>query len=893
MEPDLGLGSILAVEGRNLRVHFPGPEEERLYDGTDAPLQRCRLQPGGTIPSSDGELIIEEVLEKEGLLSYRTQNGWLPESELPPYIDPQGPRDMILDGSWGISSELDLRRDAIWAEHHLRSRSTLGLQGGRIRLYPHQLDSANELCQRPRVRAMLADEVGLGKTIEALLIAHRLLLSERILRILIVVPESLIHQWFAEAWLRFNLPFRLLDEGFLENLEDEEQGLLSQTRVICSQEQLQLSDFSKESWDLLIVDEVHRIDSQSQDGQELSQLCSRIPHVLLLSATPADMNSEEHFLKLSWLEPDVYLDINQYREHQNKNRLIGTALAELTQSETNDLSKLLSFLPGDHLSAESNLETILNSVLDLHGPAYHLVKHTRKTVEGFPLRKVNLISLEGDAKRLIKEWRHEKGDELPFRYQGLEKDPRVIWLKEFLDQLDGEKLLVLVTSRLKVEALTKGLESLGLKDLARFHEGLSLIERDRQAAWFSQEDGPSILISSNLGAEGRNFQVASHLVLMDLSTDPALLEQRIGRLDRIGQERDVTIHLPIISGSPQEGIVRWHHQAFDGFETPWCGVDTIHRDHEASLIKNLERQDPISLDGLIKESQSDYQNLLKKLEFERDHLLEKVWHHPDRSHELEAKVVQEDQDPTLEDFMLQAWEMSGIDAIPLSNRSYRLKANNGYGHPFPGFREHGMSVTFHRPKALKRDDLTFLSWDHPMVRDSIVLLSTGRSGKASVVEVPSSRPNLLLDLCFRVHHSCPSRLHADRFFPPTPIQITLDREGRPIRLKLDGIRKKLKSVKSLPLAPDDIMNWLDGLLSKGEASAKDKASELSLKAEDKRVHEDQRFQRRLEGLIRLNPSISPNELQHHRRQQTEIKKGLSEPVIELDSIRIIICRPEK
>lgn len=893
MEPDLGLGRVEALEERNIRVHFPGPDEVRLYDASDAPLVQLQLQTGSTLSGQDGQVTIEEVKEEDGLLHYKTSEGWTAETDLPAFIDAQGPRDQILEGSWDRPNLLDLRMEALWAENHLRSNPTLGLQGGRIRLYPHQLDLARELCDRPMVRTMLADEVGLGKTIEALLIANRLLLSERIHRILIVVPDSLVHQWFAEAWIRFNLPFRLLDEGFLENLEDEEQGLLSQSRVICTLDQLNLSDFSSEDWDLLIVDEVHKIHSDCEDGQRISKLCQTSPHVLLLSATPADLDSEEHFTKLSWLEPEVYHDLDLYREQQSRNIEVGQLFSELGEGVVPSSEKLTSLLPTRFSVDTSDQEELLRSVLSLHGPAYHLVKHTRKTVEGFPLRRVQLIPLQGDPKRLKKEWLHEQGDEVAFRYQGMDRDPRVQWMVEALKLHPDRKFLVLAESRLKVEATVKGLENLGVKHIARFHEGQSLLERDRQAAWFTEDDGPPILISSNLGAEGRNFQSASHLILLDINTDPALLEQRIGRLDRIGQDRDIDIHLPYVEGSPQAALFRWHHESFHAFENPWCGVDAIHREIGPKLAGMLRENtiDDKAFTELILETQKEHKRLIEELEVNRDHLLEACWHHPDRSHQLEADVVREDQDASLENFMQMAWELSGIDAIPLGKRSYRLKANDGYGQPFPGFREKGMSVTFHRPKALKRDDITFLSWDHPMVRDTVQLLSTGELGRTSVVEIRTPKPNLLIDICYRVHHQCEHQLQADRFFPPVPVKIAMDRDGRPINLKREVLKEKWHHLKKLPLPPEELRLWLDDKLSRGKTMAEEQAQKISTSAQEKHHLEERRYRSRIQGLIELNPSIKSDELEKYSSKQEMIKEGLSQPVVELDSIRLIVCRP--
>ena len=103
-------------------------------------------------------------------------------------------------------------------------------------------------------------------------------------------------------------------------------------------------------------------------------------------------------------------------------------------------------------------------------------------------------------------------------------------------------------------------------DSALFHEDLSLIQRDRNAAYFSEKEGAQILLCSEIGSEGRNFQFAHHLVLFDLPLNPELLEQRIGRLDRIGQTSTIQIHVPYYKDSWTELLFDWHHKALKGME---------------------------------------------------------------------------------------------------------------------------------------------------------------------------------------------------------------------------------------------------------------------------------------------------------------------------------------
>ena len=176
------------------------------------------------------------------------------------------------------------------------------------------------------------------------------------------------------------------------------------------------------------------------------------------------------------------------------------------------------------------------------GPGRVLFRNTRAGMKGFPKRTARLVKLDAGP-----EAEHVAGSALHRVCRGcrairscrqssdLAKDPRVLWLVELLQKLDPEKVLLIGRSIEKAEALDAALRRQLTIKTGIFHEGLTLVQRDRNAAWFAEPDGARLLICSEIGSEGRNFQFAHHLVLFDLPLNPELLEQRIGRLDRIGQ----------------------------------------------------------------------------------------------------------------------------------------------------------------------------------------------------------------------------------------------------------------------------------------------------------------------------------------------------------------------
>jgi ATP-dependent helicase HepA len=133
-----------------------------------------------------------------------------------------------------------------------------------------------------------------------------------------------------------------------------------------------------------------------------------------------------------------------------------------------------------------------------------------------------------------------------------------------MEELSPAKILLICTTKEKVLALEAAISKIKL-NVGVFHEDLSLVQRDRNAAWFADNENTQILLCSEIGSEGRNFQFAHHLILFDVPFHPELLEQRIGRLDRIGQKNDINIHIPYILGSPQNLLVRWFHEGLNAF----------------------------------------------------------------------------------------------------------------------------------------------------------------------------------------------------------------------------------------------------------------------------------------------------------------------------------------
>jgi len=241
-ELQMGLGTILSVEERTLTVLFLATGETRTYAKLTAPLTRVMFSVGDSVNSHDGiKISVKEVTENHGLLTYRGTdvNGdshTIEESELDNFIQLNRPSERLFNGQIDKNNWFELRYQTLFHKNRLAKSDLYGLTGSRTSLIPHQLYIAHEVANRYAPRVLLADEVGLGKTIEAGLILHHQILTERAKRVLIVVPETLMHQWLVEMLRRFNLHFKIFDQNRCEDLieaNEFENIFHSEQLVLC------------------------------------------------------------------------------------------------------------------------------------------------------------------------------------------------------------------------------------------------------------------------------------------------------------------------------------------------------------------------------------------------------------------------------------------------------------------------------------------------------------------------------------------------------------------------------------------------------------------------------------------------------------------------------------
>lgn len=459
-------------------------------------------------------------------------------------------------------------------------------------------------------------------------------------------------------------------------------------------------------------------------------------------------------------------------------------MAKVLKADASALSARLARVAGSDTAAG---EELLRELIDQHGPGRVMFRNTRAAIPGFPPRRVHLLPLTAlDSEdellqRLAEELSADTGNESDIDPEFAD-DPRVAWLVDFLRRNPDEKVLLLCRTEAKVLALDAALRQHMNVRVALFHEGLPLVQRDRNAAWFAEEDGARLLLCSEIGGKGRNFQFAHHLVLFDLPADPVLLEQRIGRLDRIGQRTDIHLHVPFVVGSPQAVLARWHHEGLNALARSLRGGRELH-ERFGARVRDLaqdfhETQAEPELTALLAETRRAADALAEQLEQGRDRLLELNSFRPAPAAQLVASIRQQDADRALEEFLVAVFDRHGIGVEEVWPRTYRLGSAGVFADAFPGLPAEGLTVTADRARALAREEVQFLTWDHPLVTAALDLLLGGEVGSSSAGHWPDARVRgLYLEAVFVLECIAPPELHADRFLPPTPMRVLVDHTG--------------------------------------------------------------------------------------------------------------------
>ncbi len=951
-ELHLGIGMVLDVEFRTVNVIFPATGETRVYAKQTAPLSRVLFTEGDFVTDHEGrELEVIRTEQHDGLMIYHCvdtegESVRLTEGKLNNFLTLNQPLQRLINGQIDKNKWFELRARTQKMMGLLSQSRLQGLTGCRTSLIDHQLYIAHEVSNRFAPRVLLADEVGLGKTIEAGLIIHQQLLEEYAKRILIVVPESLLHQWLVEMMRRFNLLFSVFDQQRCDAIDgsDPEQPASewenpfhSEQLVLCSLEFLthntqRFNQSLEGDWDMLVVDEAHHLvwneDEPSREYQLVEKLSAVTRAVLLLTATPEQLGKASHFARLRLLDPNRFSDLEHFIDEEQHYRPVADIVEAMMQDEAlNDQQQALllkTISEGDnqfqieHLHDEDEIiasqarDQLVEHLLDRHGTGRVLFRNTRHVVKGFPLRELLTYSLVcpdaynslyqkmSDKEQVDPQWllspeiamEHLSDDN---QFWG-DIDPRINWLVDFLKDRRARKVLIICSSAQTVLSLVQQVKNRSGISLAAFHEGLSLVERDRSAAWFADlETGTQAMICSEVGSEGRNFQFAHDIVMFDLPYNPDLLEQRIGRLDRIGQTQTIEIHVPFMRSTSQQVMMNWFHEGLNAFEQTCPAGHSVFMQTRHQLYECL--RDPKAEHSVFYNYCATlHHELNEQLQQGRDRLLEYNSCRPTTAQSLREEAESLNLALDLPRYMEVLYDHFGINFELQSPGVWVLHPTDNMPVKIPGLPDDGLTITYDRSIALANEDVRYLTWVHPLVRTLMDMVMSSEQGNTALLALKyrAIKPGtLLLDCFFRVEISDQLHARAQHYLPDNLVRICIDEQGHEHQQQLtaDVIQRQMQYVDldtSIKVVKSR-ENVIKELLKKAESTALQQLPEHKDLATKRAQDQLQKEIDRLRALQTINATVRNEEIEFFRERLQCVEAQIGLARIRLDALRVMVA----
>ncbi|MFO0600325.1 MAG: SNF2-related protein [Myxococcaceae bacterium] len=840
-QPEWGVGHLLSLEegGGRALVQFPGrPNEEALTVSTKGgALVHATLDAGAAIKTAKGRtgVVVQEEEGARGLKRYAVKfddgkDDEYPETELralPPRPDLLA---MLKEGRVADAKNFLLRRSALMLDDERRNDALGALLASRVMVKPHQVGVVQRVLSSHRPRFVLADEVGLGKTIEAGMIFSALRLSGLARRVLVVAPSHLTVQWLVELFHKFNHLFTLMDTERYEQSLDEQPEVSPWARfnfVVTSLELLQRNeDYRKQAgdpahpWDLVIIDEAHHLKG-AKAHEAASALAKNSWGLLLLTATPMQLDPAEYQSLLALIDPLTAPDAKQFEERLARQEELSAALRALLAGKSTKASvkQLAAKFPHDEALQEiDDPDEMLLHLAETYSLSDRLIRNRRAVVGGFSERKLHVHQVELSKDELaardaalaqLSADSSVRGAALANLVRRLESSPaafqaairankalagaktglpdkdakysafvkllKAVWAKE-----PRAKLLVFTEARDTLEMLQAKLRNESIEALA-YHGDLPLAERDRQVARFRDPEGPKILLSTEVGGEGRNFQFAHHLVNYDLPWSPSTMEQRIGRLDRIGQTQSVDIHVFEAPGTFSADVLQVLRDAVGVFGETVGGLDAVLEEVEPALTE-LALKDAKDRAAYVKALATQVKKAREQVKKAYDPLLdlrsfdkEEVKALVQRSHERTGIDVDEDEtlddglwsiardlDERLEETISELADRIGIK-VDQDQEVDAFQCAFHFGHALnvealPGYditEERTVLGTFWRDTAVEQEEIEYFATGHPLVEALFGFLRDGPYGRNGVRFLDVKKPIKAKGVEFQFHVMTP------------------------------------------------------------------------------------------------------------------------------------------
>jgi len=740
---DLGAGVVHAVEARTVIVEFPASGtilRVSARAGALAPLT-FRVGARARLTESPEPVIIESIPEPGRVRL--TDGREIDERQLWPVDDGETLVDRLARGAVSKLERFSLRLDLLHLAAMREADGFGSFLGGRIRIFPHQLYVAERATRADPVRWLLADEVGLGKTVEACLVLNHLLRTGRAARTLVVAPATLTVQWLGELWRKYHQVFVLLDERRLKDVETDygvgfnpfdahHQAVISLELLV---ERPKLAKLAAEAGiDLLIVDEAHHLRrAKGHPGnpayRAIQPIAEQGAHLLLLTATPLEDDAHGFFRLLQLLRPDEFPEKSDFEERLQNKVTLPPCTSSTRRDDIGGLPPRVATpieLPDDpgwfDLGA---LERSLRA-----RPADGPVARKAKS------RRIRRALASGPALDALLDPKDEEMRALAARAG--ENDPRLLWLAEQARNWRdaGDKTLIFVAHRESLDAIRTAMSRRVQVRVGLFHEELSPGQRDIEVAQFRLPQGPSMLVSTECGGEGRNFEFCTRLILFDLPWNPMAVEQRIGRLDRIGRE----IPVEVLFFRPPAGLGRAVSDLYESlglFKQPLGGLERELAAVEPA-IEQCALSDEVEIDAShFERLVIDARDGWNRIQQAAYHELHRDPYRPEIAPSILERIPTELEELT-EDVILQAADHLNLHVEQARGQSRysielgtRARVENLPG--VPG----GSSFlgTFDRAQAVKDEGIDFFASGHPLVEGILAWLEDAEMGRVGLLHI--------------------------------------------------------------------------------------------------------------------------------------------------------------
>lgn len=756
----------------------------------------------------------------------------------------------------------------LWALMESYYRDPLAVfSSSRTMLLPHQVEAALRVVSASRPRFLIADEVGLGKTIEAGLIMKELKLKHAYKRILVVVPSPLLAQWQQELKTKFAEEFLILTGDALRRgnpFAQHQQFLVS---IDLAKDERYRELFLAQQFDLVVFDEAHRLrrdaNTVTQAWQFAHALSEQVEGLLLLSATPFRGKLEEIFFLIQLIDPDILGPLAtfqaQFAEDASllKDRLapvvirrrkidVGgftkrfakTVKIDLDREEREFYDKVTDYVKTEFnkaLSRGENLKSFIMIVFQklLDSSTYALLKALegrRLRLEGMYFRLMHEINESEDVAEAVREYQEEEGfedsgiinpQELRQEIQHLtylaslgkkiKTDSKLRHLKKALKTMRdmGHKKFVIFTQfKSTLEYLMQSLD--GFK-VVGFHGGLNFEQKeDAIRKFFTEAD---ILICTEAGGEGRNLQIAACLINYDLPWSPLKLEQRIGRIHRFGQTRDVHIVNFACRDTVAERVLEVLEEKIRLFESALGPTDTLLGvfESEYKFARSL-----MAFLGAKKTKREHHEELERSLFLAKENLrnLDKLISTEHMNFNLAAFRQVHNTDTVRR----SGEELKSLIIDYAQSTGLKLKTD---GHDCtieePDGKRH--TGTFDHDTATHRVDLEFFAFGHELV-DRCAAAIIAAAEKVPIVRVESQRTGILFFLAMTLELDKKYRRLYRVFIPRdencvvTPLELMEELHRNLPQAELDADYLKRISMRAFEKVLPEIRSDIRSILAK-------------------------------------------------------------------------------